>query len=89
MLVVFNITEVGGPFLLFKARYVRYLMAFWCMFFMRVLMLGYGILRSVSLLIKCSCTAPRTPAVIVMRGLVFHPPIVSFELVGHIWYVYV
>ena len=46
-------------------------MAFWCIFFMRVLMLGFEILRLVSLLIECSCISPLIPAVIVMRGLVF------------------
>ena len=46
-------------------------MALWCIFFMRVLMLDFKILRIVSLLIECSCIAPLTPAVIVTRGLVF------------------
>ena len=41
-------------------------MAFWCIFFMRVLMLGFGILRLVNLLIECLCIAPLTPVVIVM-----------------------
>ena len=41
-------------------------------------MLGFGILRLVSVLIECSCIAPRTPAVIVMRGLVFQPPFCKF-----------
>ena len=36
-------------------------------------MLGFGILRLVSLLIDCSCIVPCTPVVIVMRGLVFQP----------------
>ena len=48
-------------------------MAFWCIFFMRVLMLAFGIFCSVNLSMECSCMAPLTPAVIVMRGLVFHP----------------
>ena len=43
------------------------------MFFMRVLMLDFGILRSVSLVMDWSCMAPLTPAVIVMRGFVFQP----------------
>lgn len=34
-------------------------------------MLGYGILRLASLVMECSCVAPLSPAVIVMRGLVF------------------
>ena len=41
--------------------------------FHSVLMLDFGILRLVSFLMDCSCIAPLTPAVIVMRGLVFHP----------------
>ena len=36
-------------------------------------MLVFGILRLVSLLVDCSCIAPLMPAVIVMRGYVFHP----------------
>ena len=56
--------------LLFKTRYVRYLMAFRCMFFMRVLMVDFGIFMLTSLLMECSCMAPLTPAVMVMRGFV-------------------
>ena len=33
----------------------------------------FGNLRFVSLLMKCSCLAPLTPAVMVMRGLILHP----------------
>ena len=62
-----------SSFLLFNTRYVRYLMAFWCMFFMRLLILVFGILRSSKFLMDCSCIAPLTPAVMVIRGLVFHP----------------
>ena len=36
-------------------------------------MLVFGMLSLSNLLIDCSCIAPRTPAVIVMRGLIFHP----------------
>ena len=35
-------------------------------------MSAFEILRLVSLFMECSCTAPITPAVMVMRGLVFH-----------------
>ena len=52
---------------------MRYLIAFWCISFMSFLMLGLGIFRSVSFWMECSCMAPRTPAVIVMTGLVFQP----------------
>ena len=41
--------------LLFRTRYVRYLMAFWWIFLMRVIMVGFGISRLVSLLMECSC----------------------------------
>ena len=34
---------------------------------------GLGILRLVNLLMDCSCIAPLTPVVIVMKGFVFHP----------------
>jgi hypothetical protein len=36
-------------------------------------MLVFGILRLVSLLIDCSCIAPLTTAVMVIRGFVFQP----------------
>ena len=62
-----------SSFLLFRIRYVRYLMALWCMFFMSVLMLLVGIFRLVSFLMDFSCMAPLTPSVMVTRGLVFHP----------------
>ena len=48
-------------------------MAFWCMPFIRFLMLDFGIFSSVNLLMECSCMAPLTHAVIVIRGLVLHP----------------
>ena len=44
-------------------------MAFWCRSFMRVLMLDFGILRLASLVMACSCMAPLTPVVMVMRGV--------------------
>ena len=43
------------------------------MFFMRILMLVFGMLRSASLLMDCLCIAPLTLVVIVMRGFVFQP----------------
>ena len=52
-------------------------------------MLDFGILRLVSLLIECSCIAPHTLAMIVMRGLVSILHFVDFGLMGRIWYVYV
>ena len=36
-------------------------------------MLGLGMSSSSSCLMDCSCIAPLTPAMIVMRGFVFHP----------------
>ena len=48
-------------------------MVFWCMFLMRVLIFDFGMLRLVSFLMECLCTAPLTPAVMVMRWLIFHP----------------
>ena len=48
-------------------------MVFRCMFFMRVLMVDFGIFMLTSLLMECSCMAPLTPAVMVMRGFVCHP----------------
>ena len=37
-----------SSFVLFRTRYVRYLMACWCIFFMRILMLDFGIFSSVN-----------------------------------------
>ena len=48
-------------------------MELWCRFFMRVLILVFGICRLVSFSMEWVCMAPLTPAVMVMRGLVFHP----------------
>jgi hypothetical protein len=62
-----------SSFLLFSTRYVRYLMAFWWMSFMSFLMLDLGSFRSVNFWMECSCMSPRTPAVIVITGLVFQP----------------
>ena len=62
-----------SSFLLFNTKYVKYLMAFWCMFFIRVLMLDFGILSSVNLVMDCSCIAPLTPAMMVISGFVFQP----------------
>jgi hypothetical protein len=52
-------------------------------------MLGLGIFKSVSFWMECSCMAPRTPAVIVITGLVFQPCCGWLGLVGRIWRVFV
>ena len=44
-------------------------MAFSCIFFMRVLMLLFGIFSLVSFSMVCSWMAPLTPAVMVIKGL--------------------
>ena len=36
-------------------------------------MASFGIFRLVSFLMECSCMAPLTLVVMVIRGLVFHP----------------
>ena len=43
------------------------------MFFMRVLLLFLAILRLASFSMNCSCIAPLTPAVMVIKGFAFHP----------------
>ena len=48
-------------------------MAFWCIFFMRILILVFGIFSLIGWSMECSCIAPLTPAVMVMRGLIFQP----------------
>lgn len=40
---------------------------------MSSLILGDGIFRCLSALIECLCMAPRTPTMMVMIGLTFHP----------------
>ena len=58
-------------------------MAFWCKFFMSVLMLDFGSLSLVSCsLLECSWMAPLTPSVIVMRGTAFHPLFCMFWISG-------
>ena len=71
---------MGGPgfvcyqvFFCVRTRYVRYLMAFSCIFFMRDLMLCFGIFNLVSCSMECSWIAPLTPAVMVIKGLTFQP----------------
>jgi hypothetical protein len=39
-----------SSFLLFRTKYVRYLKAIWCMFFMRIQILDFKILRLVGFL---------------------------------------
>ena len=62
-----------SSFLLFKIRYVRYLMALRWIFFMRDLMVDFGMFSCASLVMECSCMAPLTPAMMVMRGFVCQP----------------
>ena len=62
-----------SSFLLFSTRYVRNNMEFWCMFFMRVLMLVFGILRLSNFSMDRLWMVPLTPTVIVIRGFVFQP----------------
>ena len=47
---------------------MMYLMAFWFIFFMRVLMVDFGIFRLVSLLMECLCIFLVTPTMMVIRG---------------------
>ena len=44
-----------SSFLLFKTRYVRYVMMFWSMFFMRVLIFDFEMFKLVSVLMECLC----------------------------------
>ena len=49
-------------------------MAFWWMFFIRVLMLFFGMSRCTSFWMECSCIAPLTPVVMVIG----FPTVVSY-----------
>ena len=56
-----------------KDNVCEILMAFWCMFFTRVLIMGFGVFRCASLFMACSCIAPFTPVVMVMRASLMGP----------------
>ena len=45
-------------------------------------MLVFGILRLVYFLMECLCIAPLTPALMVIRGLVFHPLVCKVLISG-------
>jgi hypothetical protein len=62
-----------SSFVLFEIRYVRYLMTFWCTYFMWVLIFDFGMFRLVSFLMECLGMTPLTPVVMVMRRLIFKP----------------
>ena len=57
-------------------------MAVWWIFFMSFLTSFLGILRLFSVIIDCLWMAPRTPDVIVMSGLTFHPLVRSVWMRG-------
>lgn len=42
-----------SSFLLLRIRYVRYCIVYWCMFFMRPLVTGLGMLMFLSLFMEC------------------------------------
>jgi hypothetical protein len=60
-------------FLVFWTRFERYMMMFWCIFFMRILMFDFGSFKLLCLLMEYLCMAPLTLVVMFMRKLVFHP----------------
>jgi hypothetical protein len=57
-------------------------MAFWCMFFMRVLVQVLGTFSLISCSMEFLSIAPLTPTIMVMRGLVFHPLFCSVVISG-------
>jgi hypothetical protein len=59
-------------------------MAFWCMFFIRFLMLDFGMFSLVRFPMECSCMAPLNPVVMVKMGLVFQPLFGWCYLMGRI-----
>jgi hypothetical protein len=67
----------GGLFMvdfsLFSITYVRYLMVFWCIDFMRFLVVILVAWSFLSLSIECSWMKPWTPIMIVTSGFTFHP----------------
>lgn len=61
-----------ASFLLFEFKYARCLMMFWCVFFTKVLILCFKMLRLVIFMRDCLHIASLTPIVMVMRGFMFH-----------------
>lgn len=61
---------------------MRYLMAFICMYFIRSLILGLGILRLSSCVIECLCTTPCMFAKNIIMGLTFHRCCLSVSISG-------
>jgi hypothetical protein len=47
-----------SSFILFSTKKARYLMVFWCMFFISFLMLDFGMFSLVRFSMECSCMAP-------------------------------
>ena len=74
---IFRWGALGGcllsSFHLFRIRYVRYLMAFWWIFFVRILMVGFKMMMLLSFWEECSCIVPHPPVVMVRGKLIFHP----------------
>ena len=56
-----------STFLLMKMSCVRYFMMFWCINFMRYSIVGLGVLSFFIFAIGCSCMAPLTPDIMVIR----------------------
>lgn len=48
-------------------------MTFWCMSFIRLLIIVFGMFILFSFTIECSCMAPLTPTIIIISGLAFPP----------------
>ena len=57
------------------------------MFFMRFFMLVFGISRSTSFVMDCSCIAPLTLVMIVIRGFIVHP-LFRMALISGSYFVY-
>lgn len=57
--------------ILLRMRYMRYFMTFWCISFMRFLMMGLEMFFKFA--IDCSSMMPPNHVVIVLGGLTFHP----------------
>jgi hypothetical protein len=71
-----------SSFLLFNIKYVRHLMAIWCICFMSVMISFLGILGPSNSRIDCSWMAPLTLVVIMMREFTCHRVVLNVCMSG-------
>ena len=83
--VVSSWVMVGDDEHLFRIGYVRYLMAFVCMYFIGPLFIGLGVLRLFSCVMECLCTTSCMFAKNIMMGLTIHRCCLSVSIRVQAW----